>query len=336
MLLALPLGPLPALAAESVLLLESPALRPELCVALRIQLTGVASLECRAEAAAEAPLAERLDAASALVAEQGATLGVLIERDPDPRLVRMVLVGTRADEVVLAIERIENREDPDVDRSLALKVRDALDVMVATRAEVTEQRALPALLTPPADVSAPPHPSAASYALLLEAGAALSMDQRARAAAVVGAGVRLRRQALYGELGVTLQRHARIHDVGDIKQDEWGASLGARVGRMFRRVGVGGTAELGLARFDATGVTSDGNRGSDTRRLLRLAVGIDMRVLLLPSLTLRFAPGLAIYPEAQHYALDEQVLERGHVRAFLPLSLMVDLPLIGRGGRDAN
>src|SRR5687768_9552592 len=135
-----------ARADDRVLLFEQKGLRPGLCAALRIQLTGAAQVTCEREGD-EATLSERITRAAERVKAEDARVGLLIERDPDPRLVRMYIVAAQNDQAVVAIERIEDRPEPDVDRSLALKVRDAFFVIE----QVTERpkTKLAAVVAPP-------------------------------------------------------------------------------------------------------------------------------------------------------------------------------------------
>jgi hypothetical protein len=127
------LAVLGARADEGVVLREGGAARPGLCAALRIQLSGIAPVSCEAEPA-RAALSERIAATAARLREQHARLGVLLERDPEPGLLRMYIVAARDDQAVLAIERIEDRPEPDIDRSLALKIGDAYEVMAIVQA----------------------------------------------------------------------------------------------------------------------------------------------------------------------------------------------------------
>ncbi|MDB4987691.1 MAG: hypothetical protein JWN04_2869, partial [Myxococcaceae bacterium] len=171
-------------ARDSVLLLEEEGLRPALCAALRIQLSDLADVQCRtAEPATD--LATRIRLASGHVASEQRRLAVLLERDPEPNRVRMILVGTEPDRAVLAIESIEDREAPDVDRSLALKVRDVFELLEADVASTTPSAGLVRVLTPPRRA-----PSARPMRVLLEAGAALSAGAQTRAAGVLGVGAR--------------------------------------------------------------------------------------------------------------------------------------------------
>lgn len=331
MSLAVTLHALTVRAQESVVLFETAELRPELCATLRIQLTDVASVSCRPESGG-APLSERIAGAARVVEQERLKLAVLLERDADPALVRMVLVGARADQAVLAIERIEDRPDPDVDRSLALKVRDVLDVLAVTREVVQARDLLPALL------SEPPRPPTAHVRVLFEAGGGLSLARQTRAVGLVGAGARFMDITRFAELAASAHLTSELDQAvpdGRIEEREWGVALSGRAGRVLRRYSLGAALDLGLVRVAARGETREGRSGESQLTRFRAALGLDLRVRLLAGLALRFAPSVELYPVAQGFAIEERKnLELGRFRALLPLTLVVDLP-VARSG-DAN
>lgn len=317
-----------AYARDAVVLLEAEALRPDLCVALRIQLTDVADVRCRTEPAGS-DLAARIAAAAQLVAREPARLVVLLERDADARHVRMVLVGAPQDRAVLAIERIEDRAAHDVDRSLALKVRDTLEVLDARPAQE-----LAAVIEPPSAPRTPP------LVGLLELGAAVSVSAQLRAAGLLGLGLRARRGAAYGELAIGAQRTSSLvvnNQLGRVEENEWGIALALRGGRLFGPVSVGALGELGVLRVRALGMTKDGRPGSDMRPLARLGLGLDLRVTLLHGpvrVVLRCAPTLQVDPTRQRFELDgPRVLDLGRLHAWLPLTLLLELPLSSERSR---
>ena len=322
--------------AETLLLLESPDLRPGLCSALRIQLTDVAEVECQAEGKG-APLSVRIARAATAATSWHARLAVLLERDPDPRLVRMYLVGARAERAVIAIERIEDRDDADVDRSLALEVRSALEAL--SDASVASATHRPEPLAP---VLAPRLRRAAepSWLALLEAGGAWVVGTHRHGAATAGLGVRRVRGPMYAELlltGRVESRELMRSRAGAVRLRAWGAALEARVGRTLRWAALGGVLALGVDRVAAAGTTRDGTTGSATLGLPRIALGLDLRLFLMRGATLRLSPMLEVLPIMQRYALDEQVVGTlGRARLALPLTLLVSLPFRAREAADAR
>lgn len=320
-----------ARADGAVLLFEGQVLRPSLCAAMRIQLTDVAEVRCLPETG-DASLGGRVTRAASSVRAEGAALGVLLERDPDPTRIRMLLVGAEGDQAVIAIERMVDRPLPDVDRSLALKVRDALERLAATARVLAPRddahRAAEAVPMAPVLASAPAA-TARSWRIhaLLEAGGALSLGPDVRGLGVFGAGLRMASTRFYVD-GLAMGQVASTTRVrspeGTVTEDEWGAALSVRAGLTGRRFVLGLYGELGALSVRALGATTDGSTGSMRRGLFRAALGVEARLALFSTVSLRFAPAVELYPVAQAFALDDRVaLELGRARLTLPLTLLV-------------
>lgn len=333
-----------AQAEDRVLLFESPRLRPGLCGALRIQLVDTANVRCVRDTFGE-ELPARIAAAANAVQAERARLGILLERDPKPTQVRMYIVAGRKDEAVIAIERIEDRKEPDVDRSLALKVRDALDVMTravlpATAGPQTTQGSsnitkslLPSVVSPP-PVSNVEAPVPSPWAFVLEAGGgALFGNPGTRAAGRLLAGGRYNGARFSTELTFGARFHARLAQesrAGTVDENEWGPELSLRNLWRYRRLQLGAFAELMWLRIDARGSTVSGARGTSSQGIIGSSLGIDLRVRLFASAFVRVAPGLDILSVAQRFALDERVtLDVGRTRVLLPVSFLVALPIGG-------
>jgi hypothetical protein len=190
-----------AQAQDGVLLRERDALRPGLCGALRIQLSGLAEVQCEAERGAE-PLAGRVDQTTARVRAQDARLGVLLERDPDPGLLRMYIVSARPGQALVSMERIEDRPEPDIDRSLALKVASAY-AMVGVARTAAPQNELPLA----AGLTAPRAESPADWLLFVDVGGGVHLSGAGtRGLANLALGVARSRGRARGELA----RGARV------------------------------------------------------------------------------------------------------------------------------
>lgn len=318
-----------ARAQDRVLLLETPELRPELCGALRIQLTDVAAVRC--SPAPGGPLPERIERAAAAVRDEGARLAVLLEREGEADAVRMVLVGPEPDRALLTMERHEGRPEPDIDRSLALKVRDALDVIEVAEEVVAEKSPLPALLAPRPREADRMH-------LLFEGGGGASLSLHTRAIGILAFGASLENTRLRAELALagTLASQVTTRGGGRVEEDEWALALSVRGLRKLGRVAFGGALEGGIVHMSADGETIDGTSGRAERLRPRLALALDLRVSPLRGLTLRLAPALEIYPTAQKFALDgEPRLELGHVRVLVPLTLLFELPVAREASHES-
>ncbi|MET0285064.1 MAG: hypothetical protein ABW352_11355 [Polyangiales bacterium] len=283
--------------ADTLVLYEQPALRPGLCTALRIQLTGLADVTCRTDLAGEP--AQRIDAASRAL--QGAErLAVLLESDE--RYARMLIVGDAPDRALLAIEPVEARPEPDVDRALALKVRETFELARSTPV-VTTRRAQPGWL---------------------EVGAGLSAGMQARALGVAALGLRREHARGFVELGI-LGRLASELEHARIREREWALAATARLGFVHARLSYGPSLELAIVRAYASSDSADGRQGESARALPRFVLALDLRLVLTRSLALRFAPGLELDPLARRFRSDDDVLSLGHVRASLSLSLVIGL-----------
>lgn len=319
------------------MLLEASALRPGLCAALRIQLTDVAEVDCRPEAAG-APLSVRIARAATAATSADARLAVLLERDPDPRLVRMYLVGARPERAVIALERIEDRADADVDRSLALEVRSALEALAEASAASpasAPERLAPVLATRALD---PRLPSA--WFALLEAGGAVLLGTQRQGAAVAAIGARRTRAQRYAELVLAGRVASRVHELhatGGVRLRGWGATLEARLGRSLRWAELGCVAAVGADRVSLRGTTRDGTTGGATLGVPRIGLGLDLRVFFIRGASLRLSPTIELHPVMQRYALDQQVVGTlGRARLALPLTLQIALPFSARRPPDAH
>jgi hypothetical protein len=327
-------------AQAEVVLFERAPLRPGLCAALRIQLSGSAEVRCVADVA-DGSLAERLNAARRSLRDGGDLIGVLLERDSDPRLMRMYLVTGEGEQAALAIERIEDRPEPDVDRSLALKVRDAYEVIAFVERTMPQQDASAAVLAKPGPKSAEapagqgvqpaPAPQAPHWLSFVEIGGGLSLGDSVRAvgSALLGVGRATARRRYELGLGARmLQRQHESSSLGQISVVDFGPMLTLRALARRKRLELGAFAELFVAVSAAEGFTTDGESGEKRVATLVLGLGPDLRVRMFRSAYLRFAPSFELWTTNQRFALDHQVvIERGYVSASLPLSLLISLPL---------
>ncbi|MFT3927646.1 MAG: hypothetical protein QM778_34265 [Myxococcales bacterium] len=345
--------------APSVLLLEHPGLRPDLCGALRIQLSGLAQVRCERETAAVA-LPARIGAAAERVRGGKAKLGVFLERDPDPGFVRMYIVGSEGDQAVLAVEKIEDRPDADVDRSLALEVAAAFEAVA--RVEAARQEGRPAEGTPgPAPtplggVLAPPGAPAptvrADQAPAAGAGQEVSAREHGWALFVdVGGGFRVD-AAVQGlvsadlgfsrvsartrlDLGVGFElgtRYQRSQDQTQVHAWERGPQVTARLLRRWTRIELGGELVIGCPLLSAEGIARDGTRGEKLLALPSLGFGLDFRVRLVSTAFLRLSPRLDVPLVHQSLEVDDvQVMDFPPLGVTVPLSLIFYLPLQAGG-----
>jgi hypothetical protein len=317
-----------AQADAGVLLREQAELRPGLCGALRIQLSGVADVQCEPEDEA-APLPARIATTATRLRERGALLGVLLERDPDPGLLRMYLVSARADQAVIAIERIEDRPEPDVDRSLALKVGDAYQAIELVRA------AVPQLAQPlAAAISAPPPARPlGSWQLFLDVGGGPHVDEsgwRGLANVVLGAGYA--GPALRVEVGAGARFDSLAepeNELGRLSLRERGGLVGMRLLWRGARFEFGGVLEGLLLSISAQAYGETGGQQETSFFTPALGLGADLRVRLFGTAFLRAAPMLELLRSERVTLYDQgpPIAQTGPARLAVPLSLLINLPL---------
>ncbi|HEY6882286.1 MAG TPA: hypothetical protein VI299_29850 [Polyangiales bacterium] len=306
-----------ARAEDTVILFESAGAHPGLCAALRIQLTDLAIVRC--EPAEPVPLERRVAEAALAVAKAGARLGVLLAESGSEDPLHLLVVGSAADRALLAVEPVEARPEPDVDRALALKVRETFEVsMLAARAGAAR---IP-VITPAARPS---------NAVLVELGAAAQTD--ARFLGLIAAGIRHQWARHYGELALGGWRTSSATSRragGSTREDEWTLGLSGRAGWRHGRYAFGPTASLSVARASVRGETADGHDGRAQLAFARMSLGWEVRWLLWngPSpVQLRLAPALELDPVRQRFTLDGRTaLDLGRLRAVFPLSLVFGLP----------
>jgi hypothetical protein len=312
-----------------VLLAETPGVRPHLCDALQIQLSGVAELRCE-RGPAQGDLTARIAALSALVSERRATLAAFVVEERGAGTVQLVIVGARPDRAVLAFEPLRDVPAPDVDRSLALEVADTLDAV--TRAEASRAHepgppaALGAALAAPGAAAAP----SAAHALLLEAGGAYGPAGPLPWAGLIAVGLRRARARRALEVAASFALGSRARSETDAGEVELRGLAGGAAGRLLWRAGpleLGFHGGLGLVRSRASGVSASGARGAGHVLSAQVELGPDVRLALGQSAYLALAPSLWLAPVAQRFALDGELARTlGHVGITIPLSLGVRTP----------
>ncbi|MFM2416042.1 MAG: hypothetical protein RL385_765 [Pseudomonadota bacterium] len=302
-------------------------MRPGLCVALRIQLAGTADVVC-VRGPQSATEQGQVAHVAEVTAQMGARLGAFVVPHVAQGSVQLVLVAGRTDTALVAFEPVQSRPDPDVDRSLALKIAVALEELPQAQAAAAPHLAPPLLLA-----LAPPRsaPRAVRWALLLEAGAGLSIEGAPSALGLAGAGARRESAgfALEALLDVRLlaTRHAAAES-GQVDLRRQGASLALRgLVPAARRLALGASVAAGLVRLAASGVSTRGESGRGNADVLSLRLGAEARLQLFSTAYLGFSPGVLWYPVAQSFAVDEaRILRLGHGSFELPFLVGVRTP----------
>lgn len=293
--------------------------RPGLEPALRIQLRGTAEV-----VAVPHPfpndVASRLSAASGLAEEHDADW-VLWADAPEPTPPKseqtvLYLVGRQNGRALIEVVSVPGGEGPEVDRSLALKVHELLDV---------REGAAYAL----GNAEAPePEPARKRVQLWLEAGAQAGVEGDGGAAfdAFLAFGPSLSTQTLLIavpiELAIGLPR--RIARAGDeVRWTELGATLWLKLGARLGAAVLGGGLGAKLAFSDVEGTTQTGRQGSATELLPGIVASVDGELPLSDSFGARLALGVELRLKRQHFLIEgDDVGNTGRIVPFARLSVV--------------
>jgi hypothetical protein len=108
--------------------------RPAFDQALRIQLVGEAELSTGPPLGGET-LPDRVEEAAAAVGREDAVIGAWLESGETRGELHLFIVGRRRQRALIEVARLPADQGPDVDRTLALKVREVLDSVLASQSE---------------------------------------------------------------------------------------------------------------------------------------------------------------------------------------------------------
>jgi len=341
-----------AQAQDRVLLVQeagAPA-RPELLLALRIQLTGAAEVETAAVPDSQSTTA-RIESASVLAGAENAlavvwTEGPIVTQDGSQEAV-LYVVGQQHGRALLEVVRVPGDSGPDMDRTLALKVREIVDALQAARAHApgaalltptgtaqkTSARAAPSP-TPAPSPGSSPAPSSPAAEAHWTAAAALGVLASAQAGAAygqwgagIGVGPRLNLAAntlrLSGMLGLALYPRTEVQKAGarvGIVEITPSLALHAqsKQGPLWLGARVGGA----LAFISADGRNAQGTRGVADQQLASLLFGVDAELPLGANLGVSLAVALEAHLRRQRFAVDDkQVADLSRLRPLAMLAL---------------
>ena len=313
-----------------VLLLEAPEEPSGLLTALQIQLSGLAEPQSVPQPrAASAP--QQIEAASRLTRDQGALAAVWVDPPLDRAsgAVMLYVVGEREGRALVEVVRVPGDRGPELERTLALKVRE----VVAELQRAAAAAPVAAQLLPAEPIAPEPEPELpeASWQPLLALGMKLGSQPGlglARWGLTAGAGPSLASRDLrlsgvlygdwfpprdvdrlgdhvrYWELGATLLAHAQLRLPG-----LWlGASLGPRL--------------LWLQAEGRTVLEASGSAYSNA--IWGVAFGVDAEWPLTAYLGLAADLQIEGLSVREHLRVNEQqVVDVGRFRARLGISLVL-------------
>jgi hypothetical protein len=309
-------------AQERVVLLQprNALARPGLEPSLRIQLRGLELTTLEVDFPPDLP--SRLHVASELARERSADWVVWaddVQTDADASASQAVLyvVGRRDGRALIEVVRVPGGEGPEVDRSLALKVRELVGVRDGAAFALGVRE-----IERPADEQR-------RITLWVELGAQLSSEGSAGLVtdAFIALGPSLTTPAFVIavplELSYGFSRSAERN--GD--RVEWtelaiAGWLKALV-RVHPSLLLGGGLGGKLGFTDADGVTMSGRRGGSTERLPALLLGPEAELQLSPAIGARIALGLELRAQRQRFYIEGvEIADTGRMVPYARVSLV--------------
>lgn len=300
---------------------EGEAPRPGLEPALRIQLRGTAEVIALSHGFPN-DLPSRLSAANGLAEQHDADWVLWTDAPeatpPQSEQTVLYLVGRQNGRALIEVVRVPGGEGPDVNRSLALKVLELIDIREGAAYALGN-----------AEVPAPkPEQERQRVQLWLEAGAQAGIAGGGGPAfdALVAVGPSLSTPgfllALPIELAFGLPRS--IERSGDeVRWTELGATLWLKLGARLGPAVLGGGLGAKLAFTDVEGTTRAGRQGTAAELLPSLVASIDGELPLSSSLGARLALGTELRMKRQHFLIEgDDVGNTGRVVPFARLSLV--------------
>lgn len=326
------LGGSSALAQPTVLVLhgEGAPERPGLLGALNVQLAGVGSARAGGELE-PGPLAQRVRAASRAAREQDALLSMWVEPDAPhdgEQQFLLYLVGPREGRALFQVMRLPDGADADVDRSLALKVR---EVFERVEHESTSNALAVGIAPPPPP---PGDPGVRRYGASVSVGVLWAPSLTEHEPSMAGLEAAVGAIAMTGQLifgvgaRVVLPAPALVERAGHrIEIVERSYLLDATTHYRVERWQFGGRLGAGIRVQDVAGTTSE-----ETRRSLSLSsaagrIGPLARYELLGRLAVEAWLGLELSGPPHRFDInDTEVARNGLLRPFAVLSVGVHAP----------
>jgi len=313
-------------AEDRVVLLQDPAAPPGsgLASALRIQLTGAADVDVR-DVPQDVGVSLRIQAASLLAQADDVLVAVwaepAVEVGGGAREAVLYVVGHEQGRALVEIVRVPGGEGPDVDRTLALKVRELVDEVRANRAQAA---ANDLTLEPAAATVARSEPAWGARVLLAGALAPLSGSDLGQWGARLAAGPAWRDGAL---------RISGLAELTVFPELELGAAAGQA--RLFElapgllghaqwrqgAVWIGLRAGLFVSVLAAQGQSARG-RGEAREIAPSWLAGVDVELPIGDGVGLAAAVDLQARIRRQRFSIDEnEVVDLGRLRPVVSIAL---------------
>ena len=285
---------------------------PDLVDAVRIQTVGMGVV--LEEPSIQGPTPQALQRMAAILRLRQAQFGLWVEDNPQEKGAGEVvahLVDSRAG----PIAKVTVPRGPGMERTLALKVREAIDAAIQSRQHADA----------PGSPSKPPPPRTAAAApttpvsLIVETSAAGRVPVDGNAGVQFGAdlagGLRWPAYGWAWEPAVAFSLLTPMHrseDGRELQVHTPQARLELRAVKTWGGVGLGATAWTGAELLSAHGSAPDKTQGSESRLLFRWGVGPVVRLRLHPQLEMSTSITSDAAFHHQHYTVrGEPILDVG-------------------------
>lgn len=321
-------------ADDRVLLLEAPGQAGlGLASALAVQLIGVAELE-RQVLPDAATVPARVRAARELGQERHALLVVWAEgpvelADGSQEAV-LYAVGQREGRALLEVVRVAGGRGPDMDRTLALKVREMVDELHRNRAQTPSEAMLQPEPTPPS-----PRGPRPQFGAELALGA-LGSPALGAAPARLGTAVALGPALLLRALALRLSARAELawfppntveRGGAHVRFDELVPGLALRGQLRQGPLWLGARAGFALALTAATGVSAAGAKGVAHEQTALWLAGLELELPLAAGLGLLLGVELQARFLHRRFAVNgTELVDLGALRPFASLALTWSAP----------
>lgn len=302
--------------ARLVLLqLEGAPARSALEASLRIQLRELELVTERADLPPDVP--SRIAAANRIAGERSADWVIWadeLQTEPSKPADQAVLyvVGRKDGRALIEIVRVPGGAGPEVDRSLALKVRELVGAEDGAAYALGNKELPPPVAEPNEAQPEPTTPLASRTRLSIEAGLQVSDEGSAGLAAdlFLALGPSLCTDTLVFavplELTFGLPRSSEL-DGARVEWSEIGVAAWLKIGaRVHPSVTLGGGLGGKLGFTDAEGTSASGETGSSTERLPALLVSLDGELALSETIAARLVLGLESRLRRQQFLIEER------------------------------
>lgn len=289
--------------------------------ALKIQLFDLVQIQ-PVDGLAPNPLSERTREATDRITAEGARFGLWVETttlSASQSQQMLVLVDAKGEGLISALP-MGARQEPELDRALALKVREVIE----SSAPKPEAPSEVIQAEPPPEL--PPKNAQKTRLFFDLGGAAMVAPHPAQVALTLGAGASFDVGAIRLEprLGAALMSDFDVEvDGARVSVAEWQLVGGMRA--MYAAAGfdVGAAFDLGGRRLSATGVSSLGTSGETSRWVPWLGLAFEGRVRMTERAHVRLGLGGELMVKSQTFAINQvEVLDVGGWRLRADLGLV--------------